>query len=99
MNTKTLLTSEDLWRIVADGSRYELYRGELVQMTPVGFEHGRIVVRFARVLDQYAAANGLGAIGTEVGFRLFHNPDVTLAPDIAFIQKSRVPTGKAAEKF
>jgi len=25
MSTKTLLTNEDLWKIVADGSRYELY--------------------------------------------------------------------------
>ena len=41
MSAKTLLTAEDLWKIVADGSRYELSRGELVPMTPVGFQHSQ----------------------------------------------------------
>jgi len=35
MSSKTLLTAEDLWKIVADGSRYELSKGKLVAMTPV----------------------------------------------------------------
>ena len=99
MSTKALLTNEDLVRIVADGSRYELYRGELVPMTPVGLEHGRIVIRFGQRLNQYVEANRLGAVGTEVGFHLSQNPHTTLAPDIAFIAQSRVPQGSAAEKF
>ena len=99
MGTKTILTSEDLWKIVADGSRYELYRGELVPMTPVGLQHGRIVIRFGQRLNQYVEANRLGVVGTEVGFHLFREPDTTLAPDIAFIAQSRVPQGSAAEKF
>lgn len=99
MSTKALLTSEDLWKIVADGSRYELYRGELVPMTPVGLEHGRIVIRFGRLLDEYAAKSRLGTVCTEVGFHLLEKPDTTVAPDIAFIEQSRVPQGSAAEKF
>jgi Uma2 family endonuclease len=99
MSTKALLTSEDLWKIVADGSRYELYRGELVPMTPVGFEHGKIVIRFGRLLDEYVEKNRLGAVGTEVGFHLLEKPDTTLAPDIAFIEQGRIPQGSAAQKF
>jgi len=99
MSTKTLLTNEDLWKIVANGSRYELYRGELLPMTPVGLEHGRIVIRFGRLLDQYVQKNSLGAVCTEVGFHLFQKPDTTWAPDIAFIAQSRLPQGTAAEKF
>lgn len=99
MSTKTLLTNEDLWKIVADGSRYELYRGELVPMTPVGLEHGRIVVRLVALLDSHVRKNGLGAVCTEVGFHLFQVPDTTWAPDIAFIAQSRLPKGTAAEKF
>jgi len=99
MSTKTLLTNEDLWRIVSDGSRYELYRGELVPMTPVSLQHGRVVIRFGRVLDEFVQRNGLGAVCTEVGFHLFQEPDTTWAPDIAFIAQSRVPQGSAAEKF
>ena len=99
MSTKILLTSEDLWKIVANGSRYELYRGELVPMTPVGLEHGRIVIRFGRLLDQHVQKNLLGTVGTEVGFHLLENPDTTVAPDIAFIEQSRLPRGEAAKKF
>lgn len=99
MSTKTLLTSEDLWRILADGKRYELWRGELVPMTPVGYQHGRIVIGFGQSLNQYVKANRLGAVCTEVGFRLFQRPDTVWAPDIVFIAQSRLPQGSAVEKF
>ena len=99
MSTKALLTSEDLWKLVADGSRYELSRGELVPMTPVHFKHGKIVVSLARKLDQFADERGLGAVGTEIGFRLARNPDTLRAPDIAFVARSREPQGPAALKF
>lgn len=94
-----MLSSQDLWRIVADGGRYELYRGELIPMTPVGLEHGRVVARLVRILDEYVSRNRLGAVCTEVGFELFRDPDITLAPDIAFIETSRLPTGAAAKTF
>jgi len=99
METKTILTIEDFSKLVADGSRYELSNGELVPMTPVHFKHGKIVVRLARKLDQFAEERGLGAVGTEIGFRLSRNPDTLRAPDIAFVAKSREPQGDAALKF
>ena len=88
-----------LWKIVADGSRYELSRGELVPMTPVNYNHGKIVIRLGRMLDQFVQEHGLGAVGTEIGFRLARNPDTLRAPDIAFVARSREPQGAAAEKF
>src|SRR3990167_2831772 len=99
MSTKTLLTSDDLWRIVSDGSRYELSKGELQPMTPIGIQHGKIVIRLGRLLDQYVEKNRLGAVCTEVGFRLFESPDTVWAPDIAFIAQDRLPEGSAAQKF
>ena len=99
MSTKTLLTSGDLWKIVADGSRIELSKGELVPMTPVGWRHGRIVVRLARMLDEYVEKRKLGNVSTEVGFRLSRNPDTVRAPDVAFVTKERIPAGMLSEKF
>jgi Uma2 family endonuclease len=99
MSTKTLLTSEDLWKIVADGSRYELSHGELVPMIPIGIRHGQIVIRFGRRLDQYVQEKDLGIVCTEVGFRLTMNPDTVRAPDIAFIATRRFPEGRIPEKF
>ena len=90
MSTKTLLTAEDLWKIVADGSRYELSRGELVPMTPVGIPHSVIVMRLGKLLSTYVDERRLGLVGTEGGFKLHRNPDTLRAPDIAFISKARL---------
>src|SRR5688572_6377987 len=100
MGTKTLLTGEDLWRIVADGSRYELSRGELVPMTPVGIRHAAVVSKLNRLLGDYVERHGLGITGSEGGFYLARNPDIVRAPDVAFISKERLTKeGGIPEKF
>ena len=99
MSTKTLLTSEDLWKMVADGSRYELSEGELFPMTPVGMEHGAIVIKLGRLLGAYAEEKLLGVVSTEVGFRLRRNPDTVRAPDIAFVSQERLPKDGIPKKF
>ena len=100
MSTKTLLTGEDLWKIVADGSRYELSKGELLPMTPVGMRHGAVVSNLDRLLATYAKDNNLGLVGPEIGFRLARNPDTLRAPDVAFISKERLEkAGGIPEKF
>ncbi len=42
-----LVTAEELARLPDDGYRYELVEGRLVRMSPVNFDHGRIVLRSA----------------------------------------------------
>ena len=99
MSTKTLLTSEDLWKIVADGSRYELSRGELVPMTPVGFQHSAIVGRLGKLLSNYVDEKRLGIVGMEGGFKLRREPDTTRAPDIHFVSKERLAKEGITQKF
>jgi Uma2 family endonuclease len=99
MSTKALLTSEDLWKIVADGSRYELCRGELVPMTPVGLRHSAIVMRLGRLLGAYVDKKRLGIVGTEGGFKLRRKPDTTRAPDLHFVSKARLAKEGITEKF
>ena len=99
MSTKTLLTSEDLWKIVADGSRYELSRGELVPMTPVGIQHSAIVMRLGEFLSRYVRENQLGIVGTEGGFKLERDPDTLRAPDIHFVSKVRIEKEGITQKF
>src|SRR3990172_6567769 len=99
MSTKTLLTAEDLWKIVADGSRYELSQGELVPMTPVGIPHSAIVGRLMKLLSIHVDENRLGLVGTEGGFRLRQNPDTVRAPDIAFISRERLAREGMPQKF
>jgi Uma2 family endonuclease len=100
MSTKTLLTGDELWKMVADGSRYELSRGELVPMTPVGIRHAAVVSKVNRLLGDYVEKHGLGMAGPEGGFYLRRDPDTLRAPDVAFISTERLrEVGGIPEKF
>ena len=99
MSTKALVTSEDLWKIVADGSRYELWDGELVPMTPVGIQHSAIVMKLGELLSAYVRQKRLGIVGVEGGFRLRREPDRVLAPDLHFICKERLAKEGITPKF
>ena len=99
MSTKALLTSEDLWKIVADGSRYELSRGELVPMTPVGFQHSAIVGRLGKILSNYVDDKNLGIVGMEGGFKLLLQPETTRAPDLHFVSRERLAKEGIPQNF
>ena len=99
MSTKTLLTSDDLWKIVADGSRYELSNGALLPMTPVGVRHAAVVNKLARLLGDFVENHHLGLVGPEIGFKLRRNPDTLRAPDVAFISRKRYEEKGIPEKF
>lgn len=76
-----------------DGFRYELVTGELRRLTPAGFDHGVIVMNIAAPLAQHVKAKRLGAVcGAETGFTLATNPDTVLAPGVAFVRLSRMPS-------
>ncbi len=85
-----LMTAEELLRLPDDGFRYELVRGELIKMTPPGFEHGGIVSKVIILLGQHVLANHLGMVVTEVGFQLARDPDTVRAPDAAFVRQERI---------
>lgn len=92
--TTKLMTAEDLAQLPDDGCRYELIRGELLCMSPAGGRHGRIQSHLHVAVATYVQQHGLGeCYGAETGFLLSRDPDVVLAPDLAFISRERVPTG------
>jgi len=79
-----LLDSPDL-------GRCELICGEVVMMTPAGFEHSRIAMTLGALLRDYAAARGLGiVVGADAGFQIAHAPDTVRSPDVAFVRAARV---------
>jgi Uma2 family endonuclease len=87
-----LVTSAELARIAArDDYRYELVAGRVIRMSPVGWQHGVIVVRLLVLLETYLRSHRLGAAVTEVGFTLGTNPDTVRGPDVAFVRQERVP--------
>jgi len=86
-----ITTAEQLLR-TPDLGRCELVRGELVVMSPAGFEHGRIIVEVTGALRDYVKENPLGVLtGAETGFQIAHDPDTVRAPDLGFVCAQRVP--------
>jgi len=92
MSTIHAVTANELWERFHDGLRHELVRGELRTMSPAGSEHGVIVVTITLLVGQFVKAQQLGVVfGAETGFKITADPDTVRAPDIAFVQRDRVP--------
>lgn len=91
MATQTeLVTAAELLEWQDDGKRRELIRGEVIEMSPAGREHGKIAMRFGSALEQYVATQGLGEVyAAETGFRLSLEPDTVRAPDVSFVARER----------
>ena len=92
---RTLITAESLHEISArlseKGEKCELVRGEVVKMPPTGRTHGRIANNIAFILTSHVRRNDLGEVyAAETGFILSRSPDTVRAPDVAFVEKSRL---------
>ena len=91
MTTKTKpITAEELLQMPSDGFRYELVRGELIQMSPPGLRHGRFAGHFVHNLWRHVEAEGLGAVYAETGYLIGSDPDTVRAPDASFISRERL---------
>ncbi len=87
-----LLTADEFAALPREGLRLELVRGEIHAAPPAFGWHGRIAMRLGIILGQYVLAQNLGeTYAAETGFLIAHDPDTVRAPDVAFIQSSRVP--------
>lgn len=89
-----LYTADDLLEM-PDDCRFELIRGELIEMPPSpGGEHGYTTISIAARAQVFVDDNDLGfCFAAETGFKVSQNPDVVLAPDFAFVAKDRLPDG------
>jgi Uma2 family endonuclease len=95
-----LLTAEEFAALPHEGLRLELIEGELHAMAPSYADHGDIVGALHVELGIYIRRNHLGKIyGAETGFLVARDPDTVRAPDIAFIQASRVTPAASAPNW
>lgn len=98
MATTKLLTIEDLADLDDTPGRFDLIRGELIEMSPAGFRHGILGMRIARKIADFGEEHDLGEVPTsETGFILSRNPDVLLCPDVAFVRFDRLPPVEGQE--
>lgn len=97
MTTATrLMTADEFLMMPDDGRRYELVRGELVELgPPPGFLHGDVAGNAFAILWNYVRPRGLGRVSAaETGFRISTDPDTVRAPDAAFVAAERLPDGE-----
>jgi Uma2 family endonuclease len=94
------MTAEELFEMPDDDYRYELIKGELIKMSPVGGRHAEITVNLSILIGSYVKSRRLGIVcAGEPGFILFRNPDTVRAPDVAFVTKDRIPPEGAPSAF
>jgi Uma2 family endonuclease len=92
--TEKLMTAEEFARMPepADGTQYELVRGELVMMTPASPRHGVCCLKVGAKLLQFAQERQLGWVAVnDPGVITERNPDTVRGPDIAFWSRERLP--------
>lgn len=95
--TGELITVEKLAGLTT-GKRVELVRGEILEMTPPGGEHGSIVIALGALLGPHVRKRKLGRVSAEWGVVLSRDPDTVRAPDIAFVRADRLQ-GKSLKGF
>ena len=93
-----LLTAEEFFAL--SGSRHqELVRGEVVEVTPPGGNHGRIALCVGKLLDHWAEQGSGGVVGVASGFILARDPDTVRGPDVYYIRAERLPPESVPDGF
>ena len=93
MSVKTLMTAKDLWEMPeVPGKRFELVRGELVEMPGAGGVRTVVARLLFRLLDVFVTERALGEVFQDgFGYEILHDPDVVRVPDVSFVSRERVP--------
>jgi Uma2 family endonuclease len=100
MATSEKTMTADEYFALGDIGPSVLIQGELILMSPAGYDHGWIACNIAGALRNFVKAKKLGRVSTaEAGFFISRNPDTVRAPDVAFVRAERIPPGGQKKFF
>jgi len=95
-----VMTAEEYFRLPADGRPTELVRGQVAEMNPPGFRHGKRCARIAYLLSQFLEERDIGHIvGNDSGIVTERDPDTVRGADVAFYSYRRVPKDAEPEGY
>ncbi|MBX3440353.1 MAG: Uma2 family endonuclease [Planctomycetaceae bacterium] len=92
---QSLITAEEFKQIAHDhDGLVELVRGEVVEMSRPGAQHGLVCAEIAGELRNWAKPERLGRVFTnDAGVQTERDPDSVRGPDVFFIRMERLPEG------
>jgi len=93
MSVKTLLTAEDFLQMPdVPGKRFELVRGELVEIPGTTARHGEIAAVFYEVVRAFVRLHALGRVYFDgIGYIIARDRDIVRVPDVSFVAQRRIP--------
>ena len=95
-----LVTAEEYFRLPADGRVTELIRGQVAEMNPPGFKHGKRCARIAYLLSRFLEEHDIGhLVGNDAGIITERDPDTVRGADVAFYSYRRVPKDAEPEGY
>ena len=82
---KTLLTADEFYDFCCQNDgRFELVKGEVVELSPVNDEHSGIASNINFSFGLYSRRHGFGQAGVEAGYIVLSGPDTVSGPDVSF---------------
>ena len=95
------MTAEELWELPEKpGVRFELTKGELVEVPGAGALHNLIAALVYRLIFDFVSGRNLGLVFTDgAAYVLGRNPDRVRIPDVSVVLRAHVPEGGIPEGF
>ena len=82
----TAMTSVAFEERYGEDDRVELWRGVVVEMSPVEPTHNKIAYRLSAILSTYTMRTGIGEIWPgDAGLTIEREPDTVVSPDMTFV--------------
>lgn len=82
------------------GARQELVRGEVIELAPIGLEHGELRINIGYILFAFLKNFPAGTVVLGSGVRTECDEVETIrGPDVSFYSKERLPLGKRVVKY
>lgn len=92
MPLPNVTTADQLLVLHDPGWRHELWSGALRRMRFADAAHGDVAARICAAVFHHVDEERLGCtFATGTGFAIARDPDTVLAPDVAFVQRDRLP--------